>query len=69
MERISVSSSQIRSIGYDSPSETLEVEFSNGAIYHYDGVSDTEHEALMNANSVGSHFYKNIRGKYTYRRI
>lgn len=35
MERISVSSSNIKSIGYDQETETLEIEFNSKHIYQY----------------------------------
>lgn len=35
MERTSVTSSNINSIGYDADSQTLEIEFNNGAVYEY----------------------------------
>ncbi len=35
MERISVLSSVIRSIGYDNLTMTLEIEFANGGVYEY----------------------------------
>jgi len=38
MDRTPVSSSNISAIGYDSDSEMLEVEFTNGAVYSYSGV-------------------------------
>lgn len=38
MIRQPVSSSNIRSIGYDSKSNTLEIEFHSGGVYQYFGV-------------------------------
>ena len=38
MIRQPVSSSNIRSIGYDSESNTLEIEFHSGGVYQYFGV-------------------------------
>ena len=40
MIRDPVSSSNIASIGYDSDSETLEIEFTNGSIYQYFNLPD-----------------------------
>jgi hypothetical protein len=64
MERVSVSSSNIRSIGYDSDSMTLEVEFNSGAVYQYQGVPQSESDALMSAGSKGTHFNANIKNRY-----
>ena len=64
MERTFVSSSNIRSIGYDSDSMTLEVEFNSGAVYQYQGVQQSEYDAFMNAGSKGTYFNANIKNRY-----
>ena len=63
MDRISVRSSNIVSVGYDSVSETLEIEFDNG-VYQYSGVPDVVHRGLMSASSPGRYFHRNIKDKY-----
>jgi hypothetical protein len=67
MERIPVSSSNIASVGYDNASEILEIEFKNGAIYHYFNVPEIIHEQLMGAPSLGSFFNANIRNVYGWQ--
>ncbi len=69
MNRESVTSSNLSSIGYDSATQTLEVEFSNGAVYQYFDVPSTVHEELMNAGSHGSYLNQNIKGSYRYARV
>jgi len=64
MNRQSVSSSNIASIGYDSRSQTLEIEFHSGGIYQYYNVSKSLYEDLMRASSHGSFFHENIKGRY-----
>ena len=65
MDRESVSSSNIASIGYDADSETLEVEFlKGGKVYHYFNVPKFVHEQLMQADSVGTFFNAEIRDTY-----
>lgn len=59
-----VNSSSISHIGYDPKSKQLTVRFHNGSDYTYSGVSAEEHQALLNANSIGKHFSANIRTKY-----
>ena len=49
MERMPVQSSNLSSIGYDSGSETLEIEFLNGSIYEYRNVPQVIYDALMKA--------------------
>lgn len=69
MERTHVSSSNIRSIGYDPKSQILEVEFLNGGIYQYHDVPESVYERLMSASSKGRFFTDHIRGKYRSRKI
>lgn len=69
MNRTPVKSSNIRSVGYDAASETLEVEFTSGSVYAYSGVP-TDTWAAMQAEgadpkgSVGKFFTKEIRGSF-----
>lgn len=69
MERTPVSSSNVASIGYDSESATLEVEFNDGSVYQYFDVPAHEAEGLVNASSVGSYLAAQIKGVYRYARI
>ena len=64
MQLTPVKSSNIAAVGFDPATSTLGVQFSSGATYHYAGVSAEDHAALMGADSIGSHFAKNIRGKF-----
>lgn len=63
MKMSSVTSSNIHSIGHDPETSELHVKFKSGATHAYSGVSAAEHAALIGAESVGSHFHKNIRSK------
>ena len=45
MNRSAVASSNVSSIGYDTATQTLEVEFLNGRVYQYYGVPDHMHDA------------------------
>lgn len=69
MNRQPVSSSNIASIGYDSPSSTLEIEFNDGAIYQYFDVPAAVHSELLGAESVGKYFAANVKGAYRYTRV
>jgi hypothetical protein len=64
MERQSVGSSNLVSVGYDEDSSTLEVEFKSGAVYRYFNVPLFEYERLMAASSHGIYFNANIKDKY-----
>lgn len=64
MNRQPVSSSNIASIGYDSQSQTLEIEFHSGSVYQYYSVPQSLYQGLMEASSHGSYFHQNIKGRY-----
>jgi len=69
MNRTSVRSSNIRSVGYDPASLTLEVEFHSGSIYQYSGVPETIYQGFMRAASKGSYFHNHIKGRYPGRQV
>ena len=69
MERKSVSSSNLASVGYDEPTQTLEIEFNHGGIYQYYNVTESVYNDLMNAGSVGSYFSHNIKNVYPTQKI
>ena len=73
MQRTAVESSQIKSIGYeptgDSTRGTLEIEFTNGAVYQYADVPAETHKALMEAESIGRYFNKFLKFGYQYKRV
>jgi len=70
MERTSVSSSNIASVGYDKKTSTLEVEFKGGGIYQYYNVPATVHAGFLSAESVGKHFHANVKnGGYKYKKV
>lgn len=69
MKRIEVSSSNLKSIGYDWTMNILEVEFNSGAIYQYADVPPTEYVDLTCADSVGKFFNKEIKGNYDFIKI
>jgi len=68
MERLQVNSSNILSIGYDTNSSVLEVEFSSGSIYQYFDVPEHLYNELMQASSLGGFINDNLV-KYHYRYI
>ncbi len=69
MLRVPVVSSNLRSVGYDSATLVLEVEFRSGAIYQYYGVSEHVHRGLMSAGSKGGYLADHVKGVYRYRRV
>ncbi|WP_203293598.1 KTSC domain-containing protein [Luteirhabdus pelagi] len=69
MERESVRSSNIVSVGYDANSQTLEIEFKGGTVYQYYDVPENEYENLMSASSQGVYFSTNIKENYNYQKL
>jgi hypothetical protein len=69
MERKRVSSSSIRSVGYDDRNRVLEVEFSDGRVTQYSGVSAEVHRRLMSAPSIVSYFRDNVEESFTAKRV
>lgn len=70
MTRQPVSSSNLKSVGYDPKTKTLEVEFVGGGVHTYHDVPPGHHADLMKAKSPGSHFHKHIRaGKFKSSKV
>jgi hypothetical protein len=69
MDRIPVTSSTIRAIGYDADTAILEVEFNNGTIYQYSGVPQAEFDAIMASDSKGRYLNANIKGRYSFTKL
>lgn len=69
MELISVISSNIARIGYDLQNHILVIEFKDGAMYEYYGVSVYTYHALLSAASKGTYFAQHIRDQYTYTKV
>ena len=65
-----VKSSDLKSVGYDPPTRTLEVEFKRGRVYRYEGVPPDIFEKMSSARSIGKFFHQNIvRGDFRFKRI
>lgn len=64
MNRTPVSSSAIRSVGYDAATLTLETELSSGTVYQYFDVPESVFVELMSAGSLGQYYNHNIRNAY-----
>jgi KTSC domain-containing protein len=69
MERKKVNSSSIRVVGYDERGRVLEVEFNDGRIIQYAGVSPEVHRRLMSAPSIVSYFRDNVEESFPAKRM
>lgn len=61
MERESVSSSLVESVGYDIDEEVLEVEIEGGRVYQYMEVPEKTYQEFRTAESLGRYFNRYIR--------
>jgi hypothetical protein len=70
MERQAVESTHLKSIGYDSANQVLEIEFLEGSIYHYFQVPPDVYAGLISAESHGQYFDKYIKKEsFVYMKI
>ena len=69
MRRQPVSSTNLRSVGYDQATQTLEVEFLSGGVYQYYNVLQHTHDELMGAPSKGRFLNTYIKNAYPYSRV
>ena len=66
IELIPVESSQLAAFGWDPDTQTLAIRFHGrdgkpGSLYHYANFGETDHAALRDAESKGSHFIRAIK--------
>lgn len=69
MDRVSVSSSNVASVGYDESLRILEVEFLNGAVYEYYDVPENVYQELVSASSVGGYLAQRVKKVYGYSQV
>lgn len=69
MERNTVRSSLLKSVGYDPATKTLEIEFHDGDVYSYRDFPEFLHRGLILAPSKGKFFNGRIAGRFSYERL
>ena len=69
MERKALRSTNVASVGYDTKSKVLEIEFKSGGVYQYSNVPEKRHQSLMKASSIGSYVNREIKPWYSCRKI
>jgi len=61
----SVESSLLGKVGYDNATQTLVIQMVNSSdIYTYLDVPENIYDGLLTADSKGTYFVKNIKGKF-----
>lgn len=66
MVRHPVSSSRIANVSWEN--DVMEVQFHNGAVYQYYGVSQSEYQNFLNSPSLGSALSR-LDKIHNYRRV
>lgn len=69
MDRQTVSSSSVKSVGYDPATRVLEVELHTGAVYQYLNVPYVVYRDLVGASSIGQYFAHFVKTTYRVRRV
>lgn len=68
VDRQSIDSRSLASVGYDMTSRTLEVEFVSGSVYRYFDVPAAVFDGLLAAESAGRYFNAHVRDHYRFTR-
>jgi lysyl-tRNA synthetase, class II len=69
MTRKLITSTGLKSVGYDAVAHVLEVELQSGPVSRYFDVPPSVYQALMSAPSKSQYFDDNVQGKYEHRQI
>jgi hypothetical protein len=69
MNKLSVSSSNIDSIGYDEDTQTLEIDFNSGATYQFKDVPVDVWNKFKGSASKGRFFRSQIKDSYSATRM
>jgi len=69
MQKLPIVSSNLSAIGHDPRMMVLEVEFKNGSVYQYSGVSSSVYDALVSADSHGNYFNTYIKDSYSCSQV
>ncbi len=70
MERQYISTDvAIQSVGYELTRQTLEVEFCNGDVFAFEGVTYPTYRALMSSKARNKYFQKHVQNSYPAHRI
>jgi len=64
MDRKNISSTMIKSIGYDVDTSTLEIEFNSGAVWQYYDFPESDWYQFDGSASQGKYFHASIKGHF-----
>ena len=66
---ITVTSTSLAKVAYDSEREQLDVEFHDRSTYRYSGIPQQTYLELMRAPSKGAYFNLNVRNNFPWKII
>ena len=69
VERQSVKSRILRSVGYDASTKILEIEFHTGFVYQYSGVPPKVYANLMRSGEIGKYFSEKVRPRFQTKQV
>ena len=69
VERQSVKSRILRTVGYDESTKILEIEFQSGLVYQYAGVPPKVHRELIRSDEIGKYFIDKVRNTFRTKQV
>lgn len=69
LERLSVTSRILRSVGYNEEKKIMEIEFTSGLVYQFLGVPPKIYADLMRSAEIGKYFSEKIRPKFQSKQV
>ena len=69
VERSSVKSRILRSVGYHDSTKVLEIEFQTGLVYQYAGVPPKVFTDLMHSDEIGKYFSEKVRTQFRTKQV
>jgi len=64
--RVPIESTVLASVAYDASKSILQLEFCDGAVYRYLAVAVSIFHDLLEADSKGAYFNREIRSRFQY---
>ena len=69
LERQTVKSAILRSVGYDDSAKILEIEFHTGLVYQYAGVPPKVYADLIHSGEIGKYFSEKVRPRFRTKQV
>ena len=65
----SVTSSNLKEVGYEPSTRALFIEFHSGDTYRYDGVPQHVVDELLSAVSLGAYHHQHVKNSYRHTKV